>query len=349
MPSSLKLNKISKQFEIDYVLKDFNLDISEGEFVAILGPSGCGKTTLLRIICGLEEPTIGKVFLDNHDITNDEPKERNIALVFQNYALYPHKSVYDNLSLNLKFSGYSKDIIQTKVNLIAKMLNIEGLLDRRPKSLSGGENQRVALGRAIIRNPKIFLFDEPLSNLDADLRIKMREELRSLHKELNATMVYVTHDQIEAMSLGQKIVILKSGVIQQVGTPESIYNEPANRFVAEFIGYPKMNFFSPQIQDGKMFIDGQIIDYPSTISIPKVDFQLGIRPGDIHISDGSISVKINSFDYQGNSWLINCSIGDQKIVLQTTHSEHEHKSINIDFDWDKVFFFDNNDGTLIKE
>lgn len=349
MPSSLKLEKISKQFEIDYVLKDFNLDISEGEFVAILGPSGCGKTTLLRIICGLEEPTIGKVFLDNHDITNDEPKERNIALVFQNYALYPHKSVYDNLSLNLKFSGYSKDIIQTKVNLIAKMLNIEGLLDRRPKSLSGGENQRVALGRAIIRNPKIFLFDEPLSNLDADLRIKMREELRSLHKELNATMVYVTHDQIEAMSLGQKIVILKSGVIQQVGTPESIYNEPANRFVAEFIGYPKMNFFSPQIQDGKMFIDGQIIDCPSTISIPKVDFQLGIRPGDIHISDGSISVEIKSFDYQGNSWLINCSIGDQKIVLQTTHSEHEHKSINIDFDWDKVFFFDKNDGTLIKE
>lgn len=349
MPSSLKLNKISKRFETDYVLKDFNLDISEGEFVAILGPSGCGKTTLLRIICGLEEPTIGKVFLDNHDITHDEPKERNIALVFQNYALYPHKSVYDNLSLNLKFSGYSKDIIQTKVNLIAKMLNIEGLLDRRPKSLSGGENQRVALGRAIIRNPQIFLFDEPLSNLDADLRIKMREELRSLHKELNATMVYVTHDQIEAMSLGQKIVILKSGVIQQVGTPESIYNEPANRFVAEFIGYPKMNFFSPQIQDGKMFIDGQIIDYPSTISIPKVDFQLGIRPGDIHISDGSISVEIKSFDYQGNSWLINCSIGDQKIVLQTTHSEHEHKSINIDFDWDKVFFFDKNDGTLIKE
>ena len=349
MPSSLKLEKISKRFEIEYVLKDFNLDIAEGEFVAILGPSGCGKTTLLRIICGLEEPTIGKVFLDNHDITNDEPKERNIALVFQNYALYPHKSVYDNLSLNLKFSGFSKDVIQTKVNFIAKMLNIEGLLDRRPKSLSGGENQRVALGRAIIRNPKIFLFDEPLSNLDADLRIKMREELRSLHKELNTTMVYVTHDQIEAMSLGQKIVILKSGVIQQVGTPESIYNEPANRFVAEFIGYPKMNFFSPQIQDGKMSIGGQMVDYPSTISIPKVDFQLGVRPRDIHISDGSISVEINSFDYQGNSWLINCSIGDQKIVLQTTHSEHDQENINIDFDWDKVFFFDKNDGTLIKQ
>ena len=349
MPSSLKLEKISKRFEIDYVLKDFNLDISEGEFVAILGPSGCGKTTLLRIICGLEEPTIGKVFLDNHDITNDEPKERNIALVFQNYALYPHKSVYDNLSLNLKFSGYSKDIIQTKVNLIAEMLNIEGLLDRRPKSLSGGENQRVALGRAIIRNPKIFLFDEPLSNLDADLRIKMREELRSLHKELNTTMVYVTHDQIEAMSLGQKIVILKSGVIQQVGTPESIYNDPTNQFVAEFIGYPKMNFFSPQIQDGKMIIGGQMVDYPSSISIPKVDFLLGVRPRDIHISDGSISLEINSFDYQGNSWLINCSVGDQKVVLQTTHSEHEQKNINIDFDWDKVFFFDKNVGTVIKQ
>ena len=193
------------------------------------------------------------------------------------------------------------------------------------------------------------MFDEPLSNLDADLRIKMREELRSLHKELNTTMVYVTHDQIEAMSLGQKIVILKSGVIQQVGTPESIYNEPANRFVAEFIGYPKMNLFSPQIQDGKMFIGGQMIDYPSSISIPKVDFLLGIRPRDIHISDGSISLEINSFDYQGNSWLINCSIGDQKIVLQTTHSEHEQENINIDFDWDKVFFFDKNDGTLIKE
>jgi multiple sugar transport system ATP-binding protein len=257
--------------------------------------------------------------------------------------------VYDNLSLNLKFSGFSRDVIQTKVNFIAKMLNIEGLLDRRPKSLSGGENQRVALGRAIIRNPKIFLFDEPLSNLDADLRIKMREELRSLHKELNTTMVYVTHDQIEAMSLGQKIVILKSGVIQQVGTPESIYNEPANRFVAEFIGYPKMNFFSPQIQDGKMFIGGQIVDYPSTISIPKVDFQLGIRPRDIHISDGSISLEINSFDYQGNSWLINCNIGDHKIVLQTTHSEHDQENINIDFNWDKVFFFDKNDGTLIKQ
>ena len=349
MPSALNLRQISKKFDNDYVLNDFNLEISAGEFVAILGPSGCGKTTLLRIICGLEEPTIGKVFLDNHDITNDEPKERNIALVFQNYALYPHKSVYDNLSLNLKFSGYSKDIIQTKVDFIAKMLNIEGLLDRRPKSLSGGENQRVALGRAIIRNPKIFLFDEPLSNLDADLRIKMREELRSLHKELNTTMVYVTHDQIEAMSLGQKIVILKSGVIQQVGTPESIYNDPTNQFVAEFIGYPKMNFFSPQIQDGKMIIGGQMVDYPSSISIPKVDFLLGVRPRDIHISDGSISLEINSFDYQGNSWLINCSIGDQKIVLQTTHSEHEQKNINIDFDWDKVFFFDKNVGTVIKQ
>ena len=349
MPSSLNLRQISKKFDNDYVLNDFNLEISAGEFVAILGPSGCGKTTLLRIICGLEEPTIGKVFLDNHDITNDEPKERNIALVFQNYALYPHKSVYDNLSLNLKFSGYSKDIIQTKVDFIAKMLNIEGLLDRRPKSLSGGENQRVALGRAIIRNPKIFLFDEPLSNLDADLRIKMREELRSLHKELNTTMVYVTHDQIEAMSLGQKIVILKSGVIQQVGTPESIYNDPTNQFVAEFIGYPKMNFFSPQIQDGKMIIGGQMVDYPSSISIPKVDFLLGVRPRDIHISDGSISLEINSFDYQGNSWLINCSVGDQKVVLQTTHSEHEQKNINIDFDWDKVFFFDKNVGTVIKQ
>ena len=177
----------------------------------------------------------------------------------------------------------------------------------------------------------------------------MREELRSLHKELNTTMVYVTHDQIEAMSLGQKIVILKSGVIQQVGTPESIYNDPTNQFVAEFIGYPKMNFFSPQIQDGKMFIGGQMVDYPSSISIPKVDFLLGVRPRDIHISDGSISLEINSFDYQGNSWLINCSVGDQKVVLQTTHSEHEQKNINIDFDWDKVFFFDKNVGTVIKQ
>lgn len=349
MPSSIKLDNVSKKFDSSYVLKNIDLDIIAGEFVAILGPSGCGKTTLLRIICGLEDPTDGKVYLDEDDITNKDPKDRNIALVFQNYALYPHKSVYDNLSLNLKFSGYKKEIIHEKVLSTSRMLNIEELLDRKPKSLSGGEKQRVALGRAIIRTPKLFLFDEPLSNLDADLRIKMREELRDLHNKLNTTMVYVTHDQIEAMSLGQKVVVLKDGEIQQIGSPETIFNYPDNLFIAEFIGYPKMNIFSTNVIDGQVFIGEQNLNNPPNIKIPDCNFKLGIRPSDIFNSDSGFSVEVNSSDYQGNMWLINCLFEDQKLVFQTKNFLGDKTMSNINFNWDKVLFFKESDGSLIKK
>ena len=250
--SSLALKNIYKIYDGDVTaVNNFNLDIEDKEFIIFVGPSGCGKSTTLRMIEGLEEISKGDLFIGDKLVTDVEPKDRDIAMVFQNYALYPHMSVYDNMAFALKLRKVPKEEIDTKIKEAAKILDIESLLDRKPKALSGGQRQRVALGRAIVRQPKVFLMDEPLSNLDAKLRVQMRTEITKLHKKLGTTFIYVTHDQTEAMTMGTRIVVMNKGVVQQVDTPQNIYNYPKNKFVASFIGSPQMNFLTEIVTKDK--------------------------------------------------------------------------------------------------
>jgi multiple sugar transport system ATP-binding protein len=253
--ASVKLENVKKVFDGGVVaVQDVNIDVQDREFAVLVGPSGCGKTTTLRMIAGLEEATEGSIYIGDRLVNDVPPKDRDIAMVFQNYALYPHMTVYDNMAFGLKLRKYPKQEIKQRVHEAAQILGIEDLLDRKPKALSGGQRQRVAVGRAIVRKPKVFLFDEPLSNLDAKLRVQMRTEISKLHQRLEATMVYVTHDQTEAMTMGDRIVVMKDGVIQQTDTPLNLYNHPQNKFVAGFIGSPAMNFFG-----GKVDVDGGLV------------------------------------------------------------------------------------------
>ena len=246
--ASLSLTNVCKVYPNGFeAVKDFNLEVEDQEFIIFVGPSGCGKSTTLRMIAGLEEISSGELKIDGRVVNDVEPKDRDIAMVFQNYALYPHMTVFDNMAFGLKLRKVPKDEIKKKVEEAAKILDLEKLLDRKPKALSGGQRQRVAMGRAIVRNPKVFLMDEPLSNLDAKLRVQMRSEIASLHNRLKATIIYVTHDQTEAMTLGTRIVVLKDGVIMQVDSPQKLYNEPNNLFVAGFIGSPQMNFVDAEV------------------------------------------------------------------------------------------------------
>ena len=241
--ANLSLKNVTKRFDGGVVaVSDFNLDIDDKEFIILVGPSGCGKSTTLRMIAGLEEISDGEIYIGDQLINDVQPKDRDIAMVFQNYALYPHMSVYDNMAFGLKLRKTPKDEIRRRVEEAAKILEIEPLLDRKPKALSGGQRQRVALGRAIVRDPKVFLMDEPLSNLDAKLRVQMRVEITRLHHRLQSTFIYVTHDQTEAMTMGDRIVVMKDGFIQQIDTPQNLYNKPCNLFVAGFMGMPPMNF-----------------------------------------------------------------------------------------------------------
>ena len=250
--ASLSLENISKIYPNGFeAVKDFNLEIEDKDFIIFVGPSGCGKSTTLRMIAGLEDISLGTLKIDDKVVNDVEAKDRDIAMVFQSYALYPHLSVYDNMAFGLKLKKVPKDVIDEKVKYAAKILDLEKLLDRKPKALSGGQRQRVAMGRAIVREPKVFLMDEPLSNLDAKLRVQMRTEISKLHERLGATMIYVTHDQTEAMTLGTKIVVMKDGIVQQVDTPQNLYNYPKNKFVASFIGSPQMNFLTEIVTKDK--------------------------------------------------------------------------------------------------
>jgi multiple sugar transport system ATP-binding protein len=271
-------------------VNDVNITINDKEFVVLVGPSGCGKTTTLRMIAGLEEISDGELYIDGALMNDIPPKDRDIAMVFQNYALYPHMTVFENMSFGLRIRKYPKEEIKTRVHEAAQILNIEELLERRPKALSGGQRQRVAVGRAIVRKPKVFLFDEPLSNLDAKLRVQMRTEISSLHTRLQATMIYVTHDQVEAMTMGDKIVVLRDGLIQQIGSPLELYNNPKNRFVAGFIGSPPMNIVTAAVREegGKIITDEG--DFQIVLSGSMGDklkqyvgknVLLGIRPEDL--------------------------------------------------------------------
>ena len=292
--ASLSLQHIRKEYPNGYVaVKDFNLDIADKEFIIFVGASGCGKSTTLRMIAGLEEISGGELYIDGKLMNDVEPKDRDIAMVFQNYALYPHMTVYDNMAFGLKLRKLPKDEIDKKVREAAKILDLEALLDRKPKALSGGQRQRVAMGRAIVRNPKVFLMDEPLSNLDAKLRGQMRIEISKLHQKLGSTIIYVTHDQTEAMTLGTRIVVMNAGVVQQVDSPQVLYDSPCNLFVAGFIGSPQMNFVDAKCEVvGK---DVYLVAGPSRIKLAPAKAEkliaggydgktvvLGIRPEDVH-------------------------------------------------------------------
>jgi multiple sugar transport system ATP-binding protein len=292
---TVNVNDLTKVYNISgdneiVAVQDLNITIQEGEFLVLVGPSGCGKSTTLRCIAGLEEVTTGSIVLDGDDVTHRRPKERGVAMVFQNYALYPHMSVRKNLAFGLKMTtDFSKEERREKVELAAEMLSIDDLLDKQPKGLSGGQQQRVALGRAIVRDPEIFLMDEPLSNLDAKLRTRMRTELQELQQDLGVTTVYVTHDQTEAMTMGDRIAVLDGGELQQIGTPLECYHRPQNRFVAGFIGSPSMNFLNVTVSDGCLNHEAFAYEVPPLIddSLPSVDERvtLGIRPEDIELSE----------------------------------------------------------------
>ena len=299
--ASLSLKNICKKYDNGFeAVKDFNLEVADKEFIIFVGPSGCGKSTTLRMIAGLEEITAGTLEIDGKVMNDVEPKDRDIAMVFQNYALYPHMTVFDNMAFGLKLRKVPKDEIKRKVEEAARILDLEKLLDRKPKALSGGQRQRVAMGRAIVRNPKVFLMDEPLSNLDAKLRVQMRAEIASLHNRLGATIIYVTHDQTEAMTLGTRIVVLKDGVIMQVDSPQKLYNQPNNLFVAGFIGSPQMNFI-----DAECVIEGNkaslkfgdfTIELPEEKAAKLVEggyngktVVMGIRPEDISDSADALA------------------------------------------------------------
>ena len=330
--ANIELKNIEKSFGNNKVINNFNIKINDGEFIVLVGPSGCGKSTLLRMISGLESVDKGEIHLDNKIINNLIPSKRGIAMVFQSYALYPHMNVYDNMSFGLKTEKLEKNEIDKKVKDAAKTLQIEDLLERKPRQLSGGQRQRVAIGRAITRNPKLFLFDEPLSNLDAALRSEMRVEISKLHKQLNTNMIYVTHDQVEAMTLADKIVILNNGNVEQVGTPDEIYNNPNNIFVAEFIGMPKMNIL-------KNGIDSVLKELNL-----ETDVYLGIRPEHINTNgDGEIKldIKVDLIENLGFEKIIYATFKGQEIRIKTSNNISQNLQ-QISFQKNKIFLFDNN-------
>lgn len=344
-------------------VKDFNLEIKDGEFLVFVGPSGCGKSTTLRMIAGLEDITSGKILIDNKLINHLEPKDRDIAMVFQNYALYPHMSVYENLAYSLNCHHVNKVVIKEKVEKVAKMLDIEQYLQRKPKELSGGQRQRVALGRCLIRSPKVFLFDEPLSNLDAKLRVSMRSEISKLHKRVNGTFIYVTHDQTEAMTMGDRIVVMKDGLIQQVDTPVNLYEHPVNVFVATFLGSPQMNIINAHLKGNKIYLDdSKTLDLTEKV-INKIidgnddtDIYLGIRPSDFTLGnkdDYDIHIdKIDLIEKLGNETLIYFSMKGKKdsalASLKLNITDDIDQEIYLKIDKDKLHLFNLNEDSILR-
>ncbi len=348
----LKLENIHKSYNgNDYAVKNFNLLIEENEFIVFVGPSGCGKSTTLRMIAGLEDITKGSIEIDQKKVNNVHPKDRDIAMVFQNYALYPHMTVYNNMAFGLKMRKMKKNKIQKKVHESANILEIEHLLERKPKELSGGQKQRVALGRAIVRDAKVYLMDEPLSNLDAKLRIQMRSEIIKLHRKMKATTVYVTHDQTEAMTMADRIVVMKDGIIQQIGTPEEIYKEPANLFVATFMGSPPMN----QISTSKDIIMQLMESNDTPSETLKNDVVVGFRPEDIiideHLHD-SIQFKdlpIELIEMVGSEKLVHLKYMTHNIIVKVSNENNINYNEKLTFfvPFSKIKFFDCNSGRRI--
>jgi multiple sugar transport system ATP-binding protein len=326
---SLSLKHVHKSFGNVEVLKDINLEVEEGEFVIFVGPSGCGKSTLLRIIAGLEDATSGDVEIADQRVNHLPPSKRGIAMVFQTYALYPHLTVAKNMSLGLKQAGEDAATIEARVQKASQMLELGPYLDRRPAELSGGQRQRVAIGRAIVRDPKLFLFDEPLSNLDAALRVNTRIEIASLHRRLGTTIVYVTHDQVEAMTLADKIVVLHDGIVEQIGSPMELYNDPDNVFVAGFIGSPAMNFIS-----------AKHLDLPANFRT------VGLRPEAITLGDsGPISGEISHLEHLGADTNVYVHV-DNELITVRLFGQQDYEvgsTVHLDFPMDAAYFFDEHD------
>ena len=357
--ATLSLRHIYKRYSNGFeAVQDFNLEVADKEFIALVGPSGCGKSTTLRMIAGLEDISDGEFYIDDRMVNHVEPKDRDIAMVFQSYALYPHMSVYDNMAFALKLRKISKEEIDRKVKEAAAILGLEQLLSRKPKALSGGQRQRVALGRTIVRSPKVFLMDEPLSNLDAKLRSNMRAEIIRIHKQLNATTVYVTHDQTEAMTMADRIVVMSAGVVKQIGSPKEIYDHPDNLFVAGFIGSPTMNFINGKVENGYFVTEDH-----QQLSIPDEIYQqlkrqsaigkaliLGIRPENISneplllgtYQKAMITSSVNVAELLGAEYIVHTSIGQQAIKA-VVHSRQQIKmgeNISLAFDMKRAHFFD---------
>ena len=360
--ASLSLQHINKTYPNGFqAVKDFNLEIEDKEFIIFVGPSGCGKSTTLRMIAGLEEISGGTLKIGDKVMNDVEPKDRDIAMVFQNYALYPHMTVYDNMAFGLKLRKVPKDQIDKAVREAARILDLEKLLDRKPKALSGGQRQRVAMGRAIVRNPKVFLMDEPLSNLDAKLRVQMRIEISKIHQRLGATIIYVTHDQTEAMTLGTRIVVMKDGVVQQVDTPQHLYEQPGNLFVAGFMGSPQMNFLDAQIAEKGGDLIAKVGEYDVVIPAAKAKVLkdggyvgktvvLGIRPEDIHDSqmfiEASPSAPMTStvkvYELLGAEVFLYFNVNGTQVTARVDPRTNSKTgdTIKFAFDMEKSHFFD---------
>lgn len=346
--AGLKLDAIHKVYDNQVqAVHDFNMDIKDGEFVVLVGPSGCGKSTTLRMIAGLEEITGGRLFIDERDVTEMAAKDRDIAMVFQDYALYAHMTVYDNMAFSLMLRNENQEEIHTKVMEAADVLDLSDQLNKRPKHLSGGQKQRVAVGRAIVRDPKVFLFDEPLSNLDAKLRDSMRRELKILHNRLKATIVYVTHDQIEALTLADRMVVMNEGIVQQIGKPIELYDSPANMFVASFIGLPPMNLIKMRVLNDCSLRNGAVIVAASqrqkTLLAPYIGkiIYLGIRPENIR-PGGDMRMTVRMNENLGQHTLVYGNIGKKRITCKFK-SWYDYKTgdtMNVSFDERKMHYFD---------
>ncbi len=350
--ASLSLKNLNKIYDNNVqAVFDFNLDVEHGEFVVLVGPSGCGKSTTLRMIAGLEDITSGQLIIDGKDVTNMPPKDRDIAMVFQNYALYGHMTIYQNMAFSLVLRKENSDLIHKKVMAAAEILGLTEQLNKKPKQLSGGQRQRVAIGRAIVRNPKVFLFDEPLSNLDAKLRNSMRRELMLLHRRLNATIIYVTHDQTEALTLADKIVCMSMGYVQQIGTPLDLYDHPKNTFVASFIGLPPMNMFDVNVTENGIESEYFNIPFSSNVLLEEQVSSLkeyigskvilGIRPENI-LENGDIDLVVTLNENLGQTTLVHGLLNNKKITCKFKHwvNYQEKDIIKIGFAEGKIHFFD---------
>ena len=358
------IRNLNKKFNEVHAVKGVNLEIRDREFVVLVGPSGCGKTTTLRMVAGLESITSGEVLIGDTIVNELPPMDRDIAMVFQNYALYPHMSVYDNMAFGLKMRRFARAEIDRRVREAADILGIANLLQRKPRQLSGGQRQRVALGRAIVRHPQVFLFDEPLSNLDAKLRVQMRVELKKIHDRVGTTAIYVTHDQVEAMTLGDRVVVMKDGIVQQVGQPLDLYNKPANRFVAGFIGSPAMNFAAVDLaeQDGALFAVGDNI----RLELPPARAKrlqshvgqrvtLGIRPEDLRVdsnngADGlSFPAIVEVIEQLGSQILLDVKVGDVSMVaaVEPAVKASVREKLHLAVDAERLHFFDDSSGNAI--
>jgi len=352
--ANLKLQAVTKSYDgKNQIIQSIDLDVADGEFIVMVGPSGCGKSTLLRMVAGLERTTSGDIYINDQRVTELEPKDRGIAMVFQNYALYPHMSVYDNMAYGLKIRGFGKAQINDRVEEAARILELGPLLKRKPRELSGGQRQRVAMGRAIVREPAVFLFDEPLSNLDAKLRVQMRLELQQLHRRLRTTSLYVTHDQVEAMTLAERVIVMNKGIAEQIGTPSEVYRRPASLFVASFIGSPAMNLLPGQLtSDGTSLVMEDGFELPLPIPRPEWggrELTVGVRPEHIQLTDDQqkgIPMVLNTLELLGADNLAHGKLAGSGVVVRLSHEVFPTAGslLRLDFPAKALHFFDTQTG-----